>query len=105
MKPKHRIVLIVAALCAHLCFAPAGFSDVIQTSDIAAPQQIFQFASSAHRLDLVSFFPIVVEGKKLGALLVYDDPKTTRDGDYLELYDNSAHLVAVGWYDEFGIQR
>ena len=41
----------------------------------------------------------------LGALLVYDDPETKRSEDYLELYDNDTNLVAVRWFDRFGIER
>ena len=30
---------------------------------------------------------------------------TPRPADYIELYDNDGDLVAVGWFDRFGIQR
>jgi hypothetical protein len=41
----------------------------------------------------------------VGALAVYDDPRTARPEDYIELYDNDGQLVAVGWIDRFGIER
>jgi hypothetical protein len=36
---------------------------------------------------------------------VYDDPTTARPADYFDLYDNVGDLVAVGWFDRFGIRR
>jgi hypothetical protein len=48
---------------------------------------------------------LVADGKTVGALAVYDDPATRRSEDYLELYDSDGDLVAVGWFDRFGIQR
>ena len=48
-----------------------------------------------HALTLVSVSPLIVEGTTLGELLVYDDPTTKRPAD----------LLAVGWFDRFGIER
>ncbi len=56
-------------------------------------------------MDLISFTAVVSGGRAVGALAVYDDPRTARPEDYIELYDNSGQLVAVGWIDRFGIQR
>jgi hypothetical protein len=56
-------------------------------------------------LTLISLSPLVVGGRMLGAVVVYDDPITKRPADYLELYDGAGELVAVGWFDKFGIQR
>ena len=41
----------------------------------------------------------------MGRVTIYDDPTTQRSADYLELYNNAGHLVAVGWFDRFGIER
>lgn len=56
-------------------------------------------------LRLLSLSPVIVGGRSIGALAVYDDPQTRRSEDYLELYDSDGGLVAVGWFDRFGIQR
>jgi len=56
-------------------------------------------------LNLISLSPVVVDGKTVGAVAVYDDPATPRSQDYLELYDSGGDLVAVGWFDQFGIER
>jgi len=41
----------------------------------------------------------------VGAVLIYDDPATNRPEDNFELYDSKGHLVAIGWFDNFGIRR
>lgn len=57
------------------------------------------------RLTLMTYVPIVVGGEALGGLAAYDDAATSRPGDYLELYNNAGSLVAVSWFDTFGIER
>ena len=39
------------------------------------------------------------------AAYVYKDVTTERAVDYLELYDKEGDLVAISWFDQFGIQR
>ena len=58
-------------------------------------------------MTLVSFQPWVVKGEVLGTLAayVYDDVATERPADYWELYDNNGDLLAVSWFDRFGVQR
>ena len=105
MKGKFAAVLTALSLFVQLSNIRFAFAEIIHTSENALPQQIMNSVSASHSLDLISFSPVVADGKTLGALLVYDDLRTKRPDDYLELYDNGAHLVAVGWYDQFGIQR
>ncbi len=57
------------------------------------------------QLFLASFFTLVSEGEILGWLALYDDPRTERSVDYLELYDGSGGLLLVSWIDSFGIRR
>jgi len=56
-------------------------------------------------MNLISLTPVVSSDRIVGRLAVYDDPRTARPEDYIELYDNGGQLVAVGWIDRFGIQR
>ena len=60
-----------------------------------------------HPLSLVSFQPWVVEGEILGsvAAYVYDDEPTARPADYWEIYDTEGNLLALSWFDRFGIKR
>jgi hypothetical protein len=60
---------------------------------------------SQRSLNLILISPVIADGNTVGAVAVYDDPSTQRLEDYLELYDREGDLVAVGWFDQFGIQR
>ncbi|MGH7929712.1 MAG: hypothetical protein ACREQV_18170 [Candidatus Binatia bacterium] len=57
------------------------------------------------RLTLVSVVQVTVAGKVLGGLAGYDDTATARPADYLELYNNAGDLLAITWFDKFGIER
>jgi len=56
-------------------------------------------------LIVVSLSPFNVDGKAVGTIVLYDDPATERAVDYLELYDQGGDLLAVAWFDQFGIER
>jgi hypothetical protein len=57
------------------------------------------------RLTLMSIFEVTVGREILGAIAAYDDAATARSADYLELYNNAGALLAVSWFDRFGIER
>lgn len=38
-----------------------------------------------------------------GTLVFYDDPRTSRRIDYIELYDFEGDLLVVGWIDRMGV--
>jgi hypothetical protein len=57
------------------------------------------------RLTLMSIFEVTVGREILGAIAAYDDAATARSADYLELYNNAGALLAVTWFDRFGIER
>ena len=40
-----------------------------------------------------------------GSMAVYDDIATKRIGDYAEIYNSAGALIAIIWFDEFGILR
>ena len=60
-----------------------------------------------HDMSLVSFDPLVIKGELIGALAtyVYNDVTTERAADYWELCDKEGNLLAVKWFDRFGILR
>ena len=62
-------------------------------------------APETDRLMLVSFVTMAPEAEIIGALASYDDPKTRRSVDYLELYDGTGSLLLVSWVDRFGNRR
>jgi hypothetical protein len=57
------------------------------------------------RLILVSVVQLLDGEEVVGAIAAYDDAATARATDYLELYNNAGALLAVSWFDEFGIER
>ncbi len=57
------------------------------------------------RLVLVSFLTLTTEAEMIGAMVIYDDPQTEAETDYLELYDKAGGLLSVSWLDPFGIRR
>ena len=105
MKLKAKIFVTVVGLFTQLVLVTPIHSDLIQTNDRTSQQTFSALATEQHSLTLVSFSPLVVEGKTLGEVLAYDDPTTKRPVDYFELYDSTGDLVALGWFDQFGIQR
>lgn len=49
--------------------------------------------------------PLVVRGVALGTAVIYNSPRAGKPGDYLEFYNPTGNLVAVVWFDRFGIRR
>ena len=76
-------------------------------ADTFSKQEIFLPTSvpGKNQLRPISILPVTVEGQIVGRLVVYDDPATQRSADYLELYTNTGDLVAVSWFDRYGVER
>jgi len=105
MKFKNAAFIAIVSLCVELlCVLPAT-AEFIPTKEITSREQIVDSVTASHELVLATFYQVMFEGRILGALLIYDDLNTKRAEDYLELYDIGTNLVAVGWFDGFGIQR
>ena len=110
MSLKNKILLVITfffGLVAELMVLGWIANAKAQAAESAAKPKIVIPASGQpqNSLQLISLSPLVADGKTVGALAVYDDPATRRSEDYLELYDSDGDLVAVGWFDRFGIQR
>ena len=56
-------------------------------------------------LTAVMSMPLVAHGTELGTAVIYDDSSTVRSEDYMEIYNCGGELMAVVWFDRFGIQR
>jgi len=76
-------------------------------ADTFSRQEIFLPTSVPEKNQLrpISILPVTVEGQIVGRIVVYDDPATQRSADYLELYTNTGDLVAVSWFDKYGVER
>ncbi|HWP58637.1 MAG TPA: hypothetical protein VNL14_12170 [Candidatus Acidoferrales bacterium] len=46
---------------------------------------------------------ILTDETGFGVAAVYDDPKTSRNVDYVEVYGAAGDLLMIFWIDEFGI--
>jgi hypothetical protein len=107
MRFKNKLgVVILGLLCQLLFFAP-GSLESLRARDSSSEYIVVLPASLPEKehLILVSLLPVTVEAKIVGAVAVYDDATSARTADYLELYDNAGQVVAIGWFDRFGIER
>ena len=53
----------------------------------------------------VSVTPLLIGARTLGQVVLYDDPATARPADGFEVYDSAGNLLAIAWFDRFGIRR
>jgi hypothetical protein len=105
---KSRIYLVVFVLLGFV--AELLFLSYLATKVLGADAPLKQdfFPASVpekNHLRLISMLPVTVEGVILGRVAAYDDSTTQRPADYLELYNNTDNLVAVSWFDRYGIER
>lgn len=49
--------------------------------------------------------PLNIHGVALGTAVVYKNPSIGTPGDYLEFYNPTGNLIAIVWFDRFGIRR
>ena len=101
-----KVFALIVSLCTQLSVAAPVHAE-IRIADGALTQEalVATSASKERPLALVSLSPLIVEGNTVGEVLVYDDPTTKRPEDYFELYDSTGDLVAIAWFDRFGIRR
>ena len=107
MNFRNKMSAIMLGLAAPLFLSLPVEAEPIQSSDNTSVQQaiLSPFGREQSQLTEVSLSPLVVSGETVGMVVVYDDPTTERPVDFLALYDNAGQLVAIGWFDKFGIQR
>ena len=107
MNFRNKMSGIMLGLAAPLFLSVLVEAEPIQSSDNTSVQQaiLSPFGPEQSQLTEVSLSPLVVSGETVGMVVVYDDPTTERPVDFLALYDNAGQLVAIGWFDKFGIQR
>jgi hypothetical protein len=109
------LIFIILGFVAGLFFLDDLATKAAEAADTSLKQEIFLPVSVPERNHLrpISILPITVEDKIVehvvvkivGRVVVYDDPTTQRPADYIELYNSTGNLVAVGWFDSYGIER
>ena len=106
-KSRIRVALMILGFVVGLVFLDYLTMKVAEAADTSAQQEIF-FPTSVpekNHLRPISILPVTVEGEVVGCVAIYDDPTTQRSADYLELYNNAGDLVAVSYFDSYGIER
>jgi hypothetical protein len=103
---RNKVYFIVLGMVVQLLFFTDIRAEEVQPGDNATGQESVT-APEQHEMSLISFQPWVVEGEVLGAVAeyVYDDVTTERPADYWELYNREGELLAIRWFDRFGIKR
>ena len=103
----HFVILIIFGFVAELFFLGYLVAKPLGAADTPSEREIFLPASVPERNHLrpISIVPVTVKGEIVGQMTIYDDSTTQRSADYLELYNNAGNLVAVNWFDRFGIER
>ena len=56
-------------------------------------------------MKLIGFVAPKISSEIAGSMAVYDDAGTKRIGDYAEIYNIKGALIAIIWFDQFGILR
>jgi len=107
MKEKEKIYFVILGLCLHLIMSQSVHAQGIRSTEqsIVGTVLLPPSVPEKDRFVSLSVFTIAPDGEIIAALGLYDDPQTTRAVDYVELYDGSGGLLAVGWLDRFGILR
>jgi len=108
LKRKWVTVLLIGALGAISLFPDASmgagatkFMKDLRGETVLLPPS----APERERLTLVSFVNVISEAEIVGAVALYDDPRTEAATDYMEMYDGAGGLVSVSWFDSHGIRR
>ena len=104
---KQRIYLVILSLSLLFLSGISLHAEPMRVTENLRRERVLlpSSAPDKDRLILVAFVTIAPEAEIIGALAVYDDPRTKRPVDYLELYDGSGGLLLASWVDRFGIRR
>jgi hypothetical protein len=85
-----------------------GFAEITNAHEIVSVEENGRWAEielTRASLALVRLVPVTSEGETVGIIAIYDNPTTPRPDDYLELRDDGGQIVAIGWFDRFGVRR
>lgn len=107
MNLKSKILVAFLSLCAHLAICTSAQAEPIRAEGSAAGRKVVVTIEPSEQNFLipVSVMALVVDGRTLGQVVAYDDPTTSRPADGFELYSSTGELIAIGWFDQFGIRR
>jgi hypothetical protein len=103
IKLKSKILVLTFAVfsLADVAYEKLGRSDDYGLTEKIVPA----VALKNRRLSLISASPLFVGQETVGVMVVYEDTTTKTTSDYVEFYDGAGNLIAVIWFDQFGIER
>jgi hypothetical protein len=107
MRSKTKAFFIIINFLVQPYLVAQLHAESIRISDKGSAQEMYLsvLLPPKDRLTLVSVVPMTAGEELLGGVAAYDDAATRRPADYLELFNNVGALLAVGWFDRFGIER
>ena len=85
-----------------------GYQEITNAHEILTIEENGGWAeieSTRASLNLVQLVPVTSDRDNVGIIAIYDNPLTRRAEDYLELRDGDGQIVAISWFDRFGIRR
>jgi hypothetical protein len=85
-----------------------GYLEITNAYEIVTVEQNSEWTeieSTRASLTLVRLVPVSSEREILGIIAIYENPMTPRADDYLKLRDDRGQIVAISWFDRFGIRR
>ena len=96
---SRKAVVIVSLLA----LASVAWADGTKPMETALGTTVTVPAAVPDKANLTPLGAVILEGGLL--VLLFDDPRTPRAVDYLEVYDPQGSLLQVAWMDEFGLVR
>ena len=105
MRNKIYFIMISAAYFVAVLFVLVAAANAAQGVNPPLEQQIA--GPGPHETNLTSVAAWVLDGEVVGvvASYVFNDATTDRPVDYWEFYDVDGDLLAISWFDQFGIRR
>ena len=85
-----------------------GYPEITNAHEIVTIEENGRWAEielTRASLHLVRLIPVMSGQETLGVIAIYDNPMTRRADDYLELRDDGGQIVAISWFDRFGIRQ
>jgi len=107
MKAKKKVYYVILGLSVLLLSIGSLHAEPMRITENLRGERVLLPPSAPEReqLVLVSFFTVTAQTEIIAALAIYDDPRTRKSDDYLELYDEAGGLLSVSWVDSFCIRR
>lgn len=105
--PRQTIYFVIFSLLVLLLPSRGLHAEPMRVTENLRRERVFLPSSAPDKSELifVSFATIPSRGEIMGAMAMYDDPRSKRPVDYMELYDFSGGLLFINWIDGFGILR